>query len=484
MECSSVITCEGGTRLLLQALNSGPQGTLAAVRVSQNFPGPYLWKSLTETLCMKVPTSDMTDGKLTLKPALLLLPLQTQRNLLSFLQCMTSQVPPLCARQLADAVSAQECSSDGWLGTLSRLLITNSEIQTPPSSPWVMEKIKFICSELYQTENEHHKLGWLRQPCATMSLKRKELCESEDLEKEEDGPDMKRVCSKGLNIDSQSLDTCVEEQEVKASDKDGMSQELPKNIKLCIPRLRELLHEDMESESWGDAVQENLKELCESCNPEQLQSLLSSLETAQLSPESFLQLCCQLHSLSPDLSYSHSLAVASSLFKEQALSLTSPAPRPLIAALSMFCMKYARSACNTLIGPLLLQAETGSVYTDFLCRMVSECLQPEQLCLCFGPVLEVPLCEGSLSVLHTLLERQVVMSHSEFEHLLLSLCTSAENFSKSMIFSKLLLTIMSRNQSLVLPIHIAPLTNALNSNQTFLKKSLQAALKKVQENIL
>ncbi|OCT94592.1 hypothetical protein XELAEV_18012273mg [Xenopus laevis] len=78
---------------------------------------------------------------------------------------------------------------------------------------------------------------------------------------------------------------------------------------------------------------------------------------------------------------------------------------------------------------------------------------------------------------------KAVISCSEFELLLISLCQSADNLSKSVLFSKLLMAIMRKNQSLILPSHLVLLSNAIHCNQTFLKKSLQGAFKRLQQNI-
>ncbi|KAM4701388.1 Fanconi anemia group E protein isoform 2-T2 [Discoglossus pictus] len=387
MENYMIPGCEGATRLLLQALGSGPQGPLAALRVLQNYPSSFPWRSIMERLCMEVPTLNGPAKMLTLKPALLLLPLQTQRNLLSFLNFVHPPVPSTCLHHLARAVSGENGSSDPWLLTLSKHLLISTETIVQSARPQVQERLQVLCGGLSKSEGGHPKLGWCRQPQSQTPRKRKVASEDGTPCKEEIGPHVKRVCSEGLTVYSPSVFTPEEELNVSPTNEETEKPELPEHIKVRITRLKELLHGDMDSETWDDASKSDLQELCESCDPAQLQSLFSTLGVSEISLQTLLQLCCHLHSLTPDLSYSHSLALAKCLFLDRALSLTSPAPRPLLAALSMFCMKYARSACSALIGSLLLVAETGSGQTDFLCRMVSECLQLEQLTLFYGYVL-------------------------------------------------------------------------------------------------
>ncbi|KAE8623239.1 hypothetical protein XENTR_v10005550 [Xenopus tropicalis] len=446
MECTPVSNCEEDVQHFLRVLDSGSLDAMTAVGSLQNFYGPFFWEKMTKMLCSEIPTSEGLDGKLTLKPALLFLTVHLQRNLFRFLNLSISLVPPKSISLLVKALNRQEGSLDAWLLTLSRELVAETEIQKSPSSPQVMKQLQSVCSELCHFGNEHSKLGWLKQDAKTTKRKWTEDFDESPLKRKEEGPRIKKLCFKRLTTEDETLSTACHKQ---TPTKVERTLEIPETFKLHMTRLRELFHVEGESlQSWSDTFHVDLKELCESCSSEQLQSILCSLGVEQLSPQSLLQFCCHLHSLSPDLSFSQSSVLANLLFRKKVLSLTFPAPRPLLAALSMFCMKYARSACNMLIEPLL-QADTGALQTDFLCRMITECLQPEQLSLCFGPILKVPLCEGSLSVLYTLLEKQGVISCSEFELLLTSLCQSADNCCKSVQFSKLLMTIMRKNQSLV-----------------------------------
>ncbi|CAJ0938904.1 unnamed protein product [Ranitomeya imitator] len=73
------------------------------------------------------------------------------------------------------------------------------------------------------------------------------------------------------------------------------------------------------------------------------------------------------------------------------------------------------------------------------------------------------------------------LNQSEFDLLLNHVGLAAENLSESKAFSKFLLVLLTSKKNLVEPYHIGLLTNSLNFNQTFLKKSLQNALRKVQE---
>ncbi|XP_063810955.1 Fanconi anemia group E protein isoform X6 [Pseudophryne corroboree] len=427
-------TCgyERASRLLLQALGTGSHGFLAAYKVLQNFPGPFPWMNVLEELCMKVPIVDGFTRELILKPRLALLPLQLQRNLFSILNFVFPLLPTPCIQLVAEAISVKDYFSDAWLLHLTQQFLRNCGIETPLLSPHVIERLHILCTDLNPVLAEHSKLDWYKEPVP------KAVSEREAVQEDVASPKLS-VCTKELSTTAQSLSPSPEAEmkEITATE-----EILPASIKAHISMLKQSLHLDMDSE-----------------------------------------LCVHLDAVSPDLSYAHAQSLASSLFLDRVLSLASPASRSLTAALAVFSNKYARPACNTLIGPVLVQAKTGSVYADFLCRMITECLVSHQLHLCFSPILEVPCSEVSISVLHLLTEKKDKFSPSEFDLLLNFLCDAADNFSKSVTFSKLLLVLLTSKHDLIQPNHIGPLTSALACNQTFMKKSLQSSLKKLQKNI-
>uniref|UniRef100_A0A8C5M5J0 Fanconi Anaemia group E protein C-terminal domain-containing protein n=1 Tax=Leptobrachium leishanense TaxID=445787 RepID=A0A8C5M5J0_9ANUR len=436
MESSHFMGHERGLRLLLQALDSGSHGTLAALRVMQNIPGPFPWRSITEWLCREIPTLNGPAAILTMKPALFCLPKQSQRNLYSFFNLFSHLLPSSCVGLLSHTVLTNEGYSDVWLNSLARKLLGDTEIHF--SKPKVMEELQMCCKGLSPNANDYSKLGWCKKPDIVIPRKRKVCCDEDTFMDQDFGPSVKRTCTEDRSV-TLPKNSISQENKNKTDYHASETQELTKQMKARILRLKEILHADLDAEAWDDSFKTDLKEVWKSSSPEQLQNIFSSLSISQISPQSLYQLCCLLNSVSPDLSYAHSSALAKSLFLEQALSLTAPAPRPFLAALSMFCMKYAQSACSTLIGPLVLQAATGSVYTDFLYRVLFECLPLEHLPQCLRPVLEVPLCEGTVNILHMLLEKQI------------------------------------------LPSDIELLTNVVNANQTFMKKSLLVVLNKIRE---
>ncbi|KAM5181719.1 Fanconi anemia group E protein isoform 2-T2 [Mantella aurantiaca] len=461
--------------LFLQALGSEQNGFLAAHRVLQCFPGPFPWKSIMENLCMKVPTVDGSTGEMILKPKLVLLPLQTQRNLFRLLDLLYYRLPAPAIELWLQTISMENYFSDPWLLYMRQHFLTSGRIQTPLQSPEVVEGLHSLCRQLKQSPHGHFNLDWYKNCCISMEVEQTADSESKML------TDKERYnvneCTKELFTDSQPLSS-LQEAITEATEEMPV---LPSSIEAHVPKLKQFLYLDMESETVDHEFLSEINKLIDLCSPLQLETLFSSAGIAQLSLKCLFQLCVHLDLVSPDLSFAHAKSLARSLFLDRVLSLTSPASRTLTAALSIFCNKYAHPVCSSLIGPILAQAEPGTVYADFLCRMVSECLQPHHLHLCFSPILETSCTEVAINILHLLIDKKDNFCQSEFDTLLSYLCQAAEKFSKSVTFSKLLLVLLTSKPNLIQLSHLGPLTSALNCNQTFVKKSMQNALRKVAE---
>ncbi|KAM9320206.1 Fanconi anemia group E protein [Gastrophryne carolinensis] len=463
--------------LLLQALSSEQRGLVAAHRVLQSFPGPFPWMSIIEKLCLKVPVLVGPNGTMILKPKFAMLPLQTQRNLFRLLNFLLYRLPGPGIELLAATIREEPDSCDAWLLYLKQQFLTGVPAHVP--SAGVMNNLHLLCKQLMKPPCEHSKLGWFTNGVSTQD--EHGHLQSETLQEDKEVC-LINDCDQEVSTDTQSScmphDTSMEVE--KATNE---MPALPPSIKARAPKLNQFLYQNMENETMDEDFLKEMNTIRELCSPVQLQALMSSVGVSHISPKCLLQLCIHLDYLSPDLSYAHASSLSTSLFLDRVLSLTTPAPRALTTALSVFCNKYAHPVCSTLIGPILDQAEPGSVHADFICRMISECLQPQQLHLCLGPILDASSTEVAIIVLHLLIEKKDKFCQSEFEPLLSYLCHLAEKFSKSVTFSKLLLVLLTSKPNLIQVSHFGLLSAAVNSNQTFMKKSLQNALKKITGNV-
>ncbi|KAH0618823.1 hypothetical protein JD844_018317 [Phrynosoma platyrhinos] len=163
----------------------------------------------------------------------------------------------------------------------------------------------------------------------------------------------------------------------------------------------------------------------------------------------------------------------------QILLLTEPASWALTTALMRFCSKYARPVCCTLISSIVQAPEKGHEQIKVVCKLIEECLEPEYVRLVFSHIIEVLWSEDVLTIVHSLLGRQVELSTEFFNILVLNLCQMAQEFATSMHYAKLILTLLTKYQKSITLAHHHRLSCALELNKTMLKKSLQVALKRV-----
>ncbi|XP_030077541.1 Fanconi anemia group E protein isoform X2 [Microcaecilia unicolor] len=511
------------SRLLLHVLMSGSWGSLAAckflrrIRTGQE-PGkrPFCWRTFTETLCRKEPTLEGPEKTLILKPVLLLLPLLCQRNLLSLLHAIHSVVPRDCLHRVLQTIS-QDTSCDPWMvayrDLFQRDLGEGSYSALLPLSDTCQQQLKNMCQKLATAGMGRvdckRQLSWFKDTCCesdpecaksaeSQSSRKRKRSPEENLslsscDSETEGPTKwSRSVGDGMVFEpfgghaSQTVATAADKdknivvdvpvlqmvQEQKSSARQDSSQSekaqvLPDFIKSSVPRLKELLQTETDI---SDVVAPPELQVLNECEPAQL---------SELSEQSVLHFCTRLQTLTPDLSFSSARILTTSLFLHRVLSLTEPASRLLISTLTLFCSKYAGSICCGLINPILQSPERGSLQLELLCRMIEECLEPEHLVLVFRQVLEVPWSEQDISVLHALLGKKVVLSPDHFDLLIRHLCQRAPEFTKSVKFAKLMLTVLTKYQSCITTAHWSPLASALTLNDTFLRKSLQATLKRL-----
>ncbi|XP_075189971.1 Fanconi anemia group E protein isoform X4 [Anomaloglossus baeobatrachus] len=428
-------------RLFLQALGTGSHGLLAAHRVLQLCPGPFPWKDILENLCMNIPYQDGLTGKLILKPKLFQLPILLQRNFFSLLNFILYNLPTPCIQLVVKIVRKDQNISDAWLLYLTHQFLKNSDHDTCTHRTQAMESLQILCQGLGQRGAELPKLGqfqqtWYSSPADCSIMQRKSEPPLED-----NSGSVLSICTKELCTNSQSQEPAEE----RKLQEEAAPKELTEDSNIAwvastqgkghISNLKRIIYLERDTETLDHEYLLILKNICDACNPLQI------------------------------------------------LSLSAPASRTIIAAITVFCRKYAGPACNTLISPLLAKAETGSAYADFLLRIISECLEFHELHLCIDPILKVPCTEVTVNVLHILVDKKETLNQFEFGLLLNHIGHAAENLSKSKAFSKLLLVLLTSKKNLIEPSHIALLTNSVNCNQTFLKKPLQNALRKVQESL-
>ncbi|XP_015441418.1 Fanconi anemia group E protein isoform X1 [Pteropus alecto] len=514
---------EAPARLLLQALQAGPDGArrgLGVLRTLGSRGGePFGWDRLLEALCREEPVVEGQDCRLQLKPLLLRLPGLCQKNLMSLLMALRSSLPE--SRLLPVLQIAREDPSpdlDAWLRALGELLRRDLDIGIStegafPLSKGCQRQLQDLCRRLGPgnrgvklppspdpKEEEEEKNKDSQRPGKRRKEPEEEPASPEGkrapkkfrcLEREEEeGHEKERAeCESLESLADEGGASLIKNQLVGAEpseagqsleDANGSAEslELPKAIQDQVPRLQQLLRTfGKRLDGLEDSPPVELQLLHE-CSPSQMDLLCAQLQLSQLSDTGLLQLCTWLLSLSPDLSLSNATVLARSLFLRRILSLTSSASRLLTTALTSFCAKYTYPVCRALLGPVLWAPETGPAQTELLCcLMQDEALEPDMQVLILGQILELPWKEETFLVLQALLEQQVEMTPEKFNVLMEKLCKEGLTATTSMAYAKLMLTVMTKYQANITETQRLGLATVLAVNTTFLRKSLQATLR-------
>ncbi|XP_060088984.1 Fanconi anemia group E protein [Heteronotia binoei] len=413
------------SRLLLCTLMSGPEAALAALRTLQRSGSGedpkqgFDWQSFTEKLCALEPVLQGPEKTLSLKPLLLLLPVLCQRNLFSLLLMVKSVVPKDLLVRLLE-ISKQEPSLDLWVQRLKDLL--QVELQEKSSLTPVLltgacqQQLKDLCQKVVAFRKDTPGLGgklscYIEQtdPCLAVDeitpISASQIGKNKKVSKEAISPEDERQRKKArmevnesdsehfkqhdmqqgagatgtgnklmMNSGNENVhreinkiyqsshkEETVEMREASQSFQMEPAAEVPNYIKEHVPKFKELLA--MQCDNFDGTVPPELQVLNE-CTPSQLEGLCSLLQLSECPENELLQLCTWLVVMSPDLSYSYATILAGKLFLPRILTLTEPASWPLTMALMMFCSKYARAVCCTLI-PSIVQASGKGMFISF-----------------------------------------------------------------------------------------------------------------------
>ncbi|XP_037000244.2 Fanconi anemia group E protein isoform X2 [Artibeus jamaicensis] len=512
---------EAPARLLLQALQAGPDGArrgLGVLRMLGSRGGePLAWGRFLEALCREEAVTEGPDCRLQLKPLLLRLPVLCQRNLMSLLMAVRPLLPENRLLPLLQIIRQDPSPDpDAWLQALGKLLERDLGVGVftegaSPLSKRCQTQLQDLCRQLGSggkrmklaqspdAEEEKEEDKDSQRPRKRRKEPEEEPASPERerapkrfrcLEREEEGYEEKRGGHEPLETPAGGGGTSpVKNQPVGAEPTESgqsledvkgpaESLELPKAIQDQVPRLQKLLKtfgEGLEGLESGPPAE---LRLLHECSPSQMDLLCAQLQLPQLSDTGLLQLCTWLLSLSPDLSLGSAAVLARNLFLGRILSLTSSASRLLATSLTSFCAKYTHAVCRALLGPILRSPEAGPAQTELLCcLMKDEALEPDRQLLVLGQILELPWKEQTFLVLQSLLERQVEMTPEKFGVLMERLCKEGLAATTSMAYAKLMLTVMTKYQASITETQRLGLAIPLSLNTTFLRKSLQASLR-------
>ncbi|XP_028439166.1 Fanconi anemia group E protein [Perca flavescens] len=499
---------DGQSKLLVRSLcgTSGVHRALGVFHRQQRANPQMSLSNLMETLCQdEITYPDAKDQPLTVKPLVCLFPALFKQNLLSFIHLVQSVLPRTTVLHLLKCLS-QDLHPSPWVTALVRQLERNlgAHNEEPLYTPLCSQRLKELSQRLVGSGETE---GWAKcfsgQPVESES--RRTSCLSElgtqrkrkgsvvtlDSDGEETGQQSKRIkmdlCgSECLNAEEQSAkaeasgrlgsdapaETPAEELQPAT---DSSCDALPEHIKVSVLQIKELLESQTE---WDQSSMEVFKVLND-CDPGQVEVLCSMLNFPDLLEQTLPKLCSSIFGPSPDFSYSTAATLIKSLLLQKVLFLSEPASRCLVAAVMSLCSRYPRPMCHVLIGPVLEEKNIGNPQAELLNRLIEGCLDSHYRLLVLQMTFKIAWSEAVLSIIHSLLDSKPDLSEELFTQFIEQLVSKGPQFTKSVKFAKMMLTVLTKYSSHVTAAHKHSLHGCLILNETFLKKSLQAALKRI-----
>lgn len=496
---------DGQSLLLVQSLLCGPSGAHKALGVFHRQQRANPDMSLTnfiETLCQDEITCPLTEDKPpTVKPLVCLFPVLFKQNLLSFIYLVPSVLPQTAVLHLLKCLG-QDPHPSPWVTALvkqiERTLGANNEgpLYTPLSSQRLKELSQRLvgsgetggwakCFSGQTVESDSQRASGSSE--LGTQWKRKGSFVTLDSDGEETGQQSKRikmdVCG-GECLDAEEQSAKEEISGRVGSDApaeevqpalDGPCDALPEHIKVCVLQIKELLESQTE---WDQSSTEIFKVLND-CDPGQVEVLCSMLSLPDLPEQTLPKLCSSILAPSPDFSYSTAATLVKSLLLKKVLSLSEPASRCLVTAVTSLCSRYPRPMCHALIGPVLEEKNIGNPQAELLNRLIEGCLDSHYRLLVLQMTFKITWSETVISIIHSLLDSKPDLSEEVFTQFTEQLISQSPQFTKSVKFAKMMLTVLTKYNSHVTAAHKHSLHGCLMLNETFLKKSLQAALKRI-----
>ncbi|XP_017324237.3 Fanconi anemia group E protein [Ictalurus punctatus] len=498
----------GRSRMLVQALLTGGVNNAQKVFLKQRAvdslsPLP----AFLETLCQDEACLDEDTNALTTKPLVCLFSAAFKRDLLCFLHLLHPGLPRENVLALLRCLS-QDADENPWVCALIRQLHKDIGIEEfrrdTLLTPECVLSLKDLCDRFKDSQEKggwdlclnEHKTDELSTDYETDTGHKKRKSEITDLNMDADvnEPQSKRrktdLAAQGDPEDGQ-VALGQEESDVKTIQLDkeledyssatplvseeDCSSVLPDHIKAALPLIKELLDSGTE---WDESCAPTLKVLNE-CDANQLEVFCAMLCLPEAPEQSLPHFCSSVLALSPDLSHSTASVIIKNLLLGKICSLTEPPSRCLVTAVTSLCSRYPRPTCQALIEPLIKEGQIGSAQAELICRLVKDCLEPHHRLLVFQMTLVGSWNEGVLSVIHDLLDSKIELSEEIFSLFTYQLSSQAPHFAKSMKFAKMTLTVLTKFQSHVNAACQHTLSCCISFNETFLKKSLQAALKRI-----
>ncbi|XP_077577441.1 Fanconi anemia group E protein [Stigmatopora nigra] len=514
----------GQWKLLARSLFSGVSGAHRALEVFRRQQRANPEKSLSdfiETLCRDdVSCTGKDEQTLVVKPLVWLFPAQFKQNLLTFIYLCQSRVPKSAILRLVQCLAQEPCPSP-WVTAMLKQLERNmgSSVEEPLYSSVCAQRLAALSQrmgdetagwsersgiqveephtvscmsesglqkkrkgdfDVFNDDNEqiqHQQSKKLKmdESISTQNVGHNLLAEHNEIAEDLDSDASRQMSSWENNQDHLPKQTeTAEKLKTDAPGNENTLDPLPEHIKVSVLQIKELFQHQTE---WDPSLE--VFKVLNDCNTSQVEILCCELSLSDLAEHTLLQFCSSILALSPDLSFSTAATLIKSLLLQRVVALAEPASRCLVSAVIALGGRYPRSMCHALIEPLLERENLGSAQVELLNKLIDGCLDSHYKLLVLQMTFKISWSETLLSFIHSLLEAKPDMNEELFTQLIEHLISQAPLFEKSVNFAKMLLTVLTKYASLVSASQKQSLSGCLMLNETFLKKSLQALLKRI-----
>ncbi|KAM8863837.1 Fanconi anemia group E protein isoform 2-T2 [Spinachia spinachia] len=484
---------DGRSRLLVRSLLCGTSGALKALDVfhrQQRVDPDMSLSSFLDTLCQDEVTCSVAGARpLTVRPLVCLFPALFKQNLLSFIYLVHSLLPRTPVLNLLKCLEQDHHSSPWVVALVRQLNRVLGDHNDPPL-------YTLLCSQRLEALAQRsvsfgETAGWavcFRNPTvesdsphepglSEVATKRKRKASSvtvdsdcEEMEQERKRKKMEVRASECHKVDQWGANEIAGSSKSEAAaetlcdklqlQQDGPCDALPEHLK------------------W-DRISMQVVEVLNHCDPGQVVVLCSMLSLPDLPEQTLPNLCSSILAPAIDFSYSTTATLIKSLLLQKVLSLSEPASRCLVTAVTSLCSRYPRPTCDALIGPVLEEKDIGNLQAELLNRLIEGCLDSHYKLLVLQMTFTISWSEAVLSVIHSLLDSKLDFSEELFTQFSEQLLSQGSQFPKSVKFAKIMLTVLTKYNSHVTAAHKQSLQGCLMENETFLKKSLQVALKRI-----
>ncbi|GLD74692.1 Fanconi anemia group E protein isoform X1 [Lates japonicus] len=117
--------------------------------------------------------------------------------------------------------------------------------------------------------------------------------------------------------------------------------------------------------------------------------------------------------------------------------------------------------CHALIGPVLMEKNIGTPQAELLNRLIEGCLDSHYRLLLLQMIFKIAWSEAVLSIIHSLLDSKPDLNEEVFTQLTEQLVSQGPQFTKSVKFAKMMLTVLTKYSSHVTAAHKHSLSDCL-----------------------